>query len=392
MPGELNHFPVNWVDGMKISRKHFEETGLYVEEQIKQANSIHLTDINFGILPGNKSLDLEVFCDVNQQITIELKSCNAVTPTGSRIFISPGDTVKHSVNFKEIATTFNLQASQPQNIYIILSINIFRRIPAGEPNMEENPPRHPYTIPELRLNLLPAESVNTNKLADSLVIGKINYQNGELIVQKDFIPACTAMNSVPSLTEWYNKFRQVLDGWEQSCIRIIQKINSKTQLQQPNALASSIQKLSEKMLEQLVEQKIHYQWILSKSAPIHFCAALLNNIQYLYTIQQCYPEKDREEMLNYFAEWTDSQTGALDNQTLRVLQLSYNHSDTASLMNEIYQGYLAYLQIFQKLAQLEFIGKKKGQNIFVIEQEVKDNKPASQTPGQKPNSRWSPLT
>lgn len=97
-------------------------------------------------------------------------------------------------------------------------------------------------------------------------------------------------------------------------------------------------------------------------------------------------------MLNYFAEWTDSQTGTLENQTLRVLQLSYNHYDTGLLLNEIYQSYLAYLQIFQKLAQLEFIGKKKGQNIFVIEQEVKDTKPVSQTPVQKPNSRWSPLT
>lgn len=392
MPGELNHFPVNWIDGMKISKKHFEETGLYVEEQIKHANSLHLNDINFGILPGNESLDLDVFCDLNQQITIELKSCNAVTPNGSRILISAEDRIKVSTNFKDIVTRFGLQASQPLNIYIILSINIFRRIPAGEPNMEENPPRHPYTTPEVRLDLLPTESVNTNKLADSLVIGKISYQNGELFVQKDHIPACTAMNSLPSLTEWHSKFRLVLDGWEQSCIRIIQKINSKPQSQQPNPLANSIQKLSEKMLERLVGQKIHYQWILCKSAPIHFCAALLNNIQYLFTIQQCYAEKDREEMLNYFAEWTDSQTGTLENQTLRVLQLSYNHYDTGLLLNEIYQSYLAYLQIFQKLAQLEFIGKKKGQNIFVIEQEVKDTKPVSQTPVQKPNSRWSPLT
>jgi len=60
-------------------------------------------------------------------------------------------------------------------------------------------------------------------------------------------------------------------------------------------------------------------------------------------------------------------------------------------LNEIYRSYQAYVQIFQKLAQLEFIGKKKGQGIFVIEQEVKENKTAP-VPPTKPNSRWSPLT
>jgi hypothetical protein len=122
------------------------------------------------------------------------------------------------------------------------------------------------------------------------------------------------------------------------------------------------------------------------------CIALLENIQYIYTLLQCYPEKDREEMLNYFAEWTETPAGTLENQTLRVLQLNYNHYDTGSLFNEIYRSCMAYIQIFQKLAQLEFIGKKKGQGIFVIEQEVKETKTAAQTPVQKPNSRWSPLT
>ncbi len=392
MSGDLNHLPVNWIDGMKISRKHFEETGQYIEEQLRDIAAQQLTDYNFGILPSDRSLNMTAFCDFSQQISIELNSCKAITPDGSRIQIGPKDAIKISTNFKDIAAKFGLQISQAQNIYIVLSINLFQRLPTGEPLMEENPPRHPHTKPESRLDLLPAEVLNISQLAGSLVIGKITYQNGELLVQKDFIPACTAVNSLPVLTDWCTKFRQALESWEQYCIKIIQKINSKIQSQQPNVLANSIHKLSEKMLEQLVRQKIHFQWILGKSAPIHLCVALLENIQYLHTIQQCYAEKDREEMLNYFAEWTDSQAGTIENQTLRVLQLSYNHYDTGFVLNEIYQSYQSNIQIFQKLAQLEFIGKKKGQNIFVIEQEVKENKPVSLTPVQKSNSRWSPLT
>ena len=392
MPGDNKHLPVNWIDGMKISRKHFEQTGFYTEERGRDIAALGLTDYNFGILPDEASLDVSVFFDSAQTINIELKSCNAVTPNGSRIQIGSGDGCKLSINFKEMAARYHLQLSQTQQLFILLSVNPFRRMPAGVPVMEENPPRHPFTKPEIQLNVLPAEQLNTIQLTDSIIIGNIVYQNGELQLNNEFIPPCTSVNSLPILGEWFSKFRQSLDNWELACLKVVQKINSKTQSQQPNLLANNIQKISEKMLEQLVKQKTGYQWILGKSAPIYLCVSLLENIQLVYTMLQCFAEKDREEMLNYFAEWTETAAGSLENQTLRVLQLKYNHYDAGSLLNEIYRCYLAYVLVFQKLAQLEFIGKKKGQGIFVIEQEVKDTKAAAQTPVQKPNNRWSPLT
>lgn len=392
MVGDLIHLPVNWIDGMKISRKHFEETEHFIHEQVKDGAATQLTDYNFGILPAEKSFDLSVSCDFSQQINIELKVCKAITPNGSRIQILPEDAIKVNTNFKNIAAKFGLQSTQSQNLYIVQSVNLFKRMPAGEPLMEESPPRHPYTQPELKLDIIPAEQINTGKLADSLVIGKITFQNGELLYQKDFIPSCTAVNSLPILMEWYSKFGQQLDNWELYCIRIVQKINSKTQTQQPNSLANSIQKLSEKILEQLVLQKLYFQWIVPTSAPIYLCGMLLKNIQYINTVLLCYAEKDREEMLNYFAEWTDVQAGTIENQTLKALQLQYNHYDIQSVLFEINQVYLAYIQIFLKLSQLEFIGKRKGQNIFVIEQEVKETKQAAPPSTEKPNSRWSPLS
>ncbi len=392
MPGDNKHLPVNWIDGMKISRKHFEQTGLYTEALGRAVSALHLTDDNFGILPVEQSLDIAVFLDSAQLIDIELKSCNGITPNGSRIQIGPGDSLKLSIHFKEISARYNLQLSQTQQLFILLSVNPFERIPSGMPVMEENPPRHPFTRPAIRLNLLPAEQLNTAQLSDTLIIGSIIYQNGELQYNTDFIPPCTSVGSLPVLTNWFSKFRQLLDDWELSCLKVVQKINSKTPSQQPNTLSNNIQKISEKMLEQLVKQKIRYQWTLIKSTPIDLCIFLLENIQFANTMLQCFPEKDREEMLNYFAEWTETAAGTLENQTLRVLQLKYNHYDTSSLLDAIYRCYMAYVLIFQKLAQLEFIGKKKGQGIFVIEQELQEPKAGPQAPIQKPNNRWSPLT
>jgi hypothetical protein len=387
MLSDMIHLPVNWVDGMKISRAHFEQTEDYFNEQLRDGRAQTLTEHTFGILPSERSLDLAVFCDYNQQISIELNACKALTPNGTRIQVLGKEVPNINVNFKEIATRYGLQTSQSQLLSIIIMIDPFQRVPFGEALINENPPRHPNTRPGTRLELVPAEFINTIQPANSLVIGKILYQNGELLFLKDFIPACTSVNSLPAMLDWYIRFRQMLENWEQSCIKIIQKINPKVQAQQPNALAENIRLLSEKMLAQLVLQKMHFQWIIPKSAPVHLCVALLQHIQFINAILKCYPEKDREELLNYFAEWTDTQAGAMDNQTQQVLQLQYNHYDPVAALNEIGQLYEAYIRLFQRLSQLEFIGKRKGQNIFVIEQEVKQPNNA-----EKPSNRWSPLS
>ena len=389
MNDEIQYLPVNWIDGMKISRRHFEETGLYTESLAQHTAALSLTDYNFGILPAKKSLDLLVSCDLNLLINIELLQCQAITRNGGRISIGQDEGISLRKNYRDIAAQYQLQTSQAQSLLILLTVDPYSRIPAGEPLMNENPPRHPFTRPRYKLDIVPAETINIVLVPSSLLIGKIVYANGELRVQTDFIPPCTAVQSHPLAEAWVEKFRQLLENWEQYAMRIIQKINARTSAQQTSALAVNIQKMSEKMLEQIVRQKIRLQWIEQKSAPIFLCVSLLENLQYLQTIQLCYAEKDREEMLNYFAEWTDTQPGNLEKQILQSLQLVYNHQDMASIMHEIHQSYLACVQLFLKLSQLDFIGKKKGQHIFVIEQEVK---PVNPPVNPKPNGRWSPLT
>jgi len=382
MFSDLTQLPVNWVDGMKITRSHFQQTENYVNEQLRETTAQQLTDFNFGILPADRALELTVFCDLNQQVNVELSSCRAITPNGSRVQVTAADGIRLNASFPELAAKYALQTATSQNLYISLTVDPFQRLPFGEPLVNEDPPRHPYTRPGIRLDLLPAAQINTAQLGSSLVIGKITWQNGELLFIKDFIPSCATVGSLPSLAAWYVKFRQMLENWEQHCIRIVQKINSKVQSQQPNALSNNIFKLTEKTLDHLIGQKAVLQWILPKTAPIHLCATLIGNIQYVHTILKCFPEKEREEMINYFAEWTDVQAGLFDSQALRAFQLQYNHYDIAQALTEIEQIIDTYVQVFFKLSQLEFIGKRKGQNVFVVEQEL---------PNNNNNSRWSPL-
>ena len=79
---------------MKIARRHFQQEEDFTSESVKDAIAVSITPYNFGILPSNKSLSMEVQCDFNQQISVEINHCNAVTPNGSRIYITPSFGVK----------------------------------------------------------------------------------------------------------------------------------------------------------------------------------------------------------------------------------------------------------------------------------------------------------
>ena len=61
---ELKHFPVNWVDGMKISRRHFEQNEFFVHDALRDAYAVGLTNFNYGILPLSDSLNVQIVCDI----------------------------------------------------------------------------------------------------------------------------------------------------------------------------------------------------------------------------------------------------------------------------------------------------------------------------------------
>ena len=383
---DLQHFPVNWVEGMKISRRNLEHTDYFIYEQVQDVRSLYINDFSYGILSSDKPFDLSVFFDSTQLITIELRACKAVTPSGARIDVLPSqEPVRLRILYSDIISRFGLNKSSEHQFYIIVAVNPFQRVPVGKPELDEVPPRIPFCTPEVKLDIVPTEQLGSFFHGNSLLVGIINHRQGELSYNKEFIPPGTVIQCHPLMVQWYNKFRQMSETWEQSAIKILQKINSKTT--QANSLTNTIQKLSDRILEKLVDQKTRIQWIIPKSSPIHLCEMLLQNVHFIHAMIITLPEKEREEVINYFAEWADMQAGNIENETIRGILIEYNHNNISGVFAEIMSVYNMYVQIFQKLSMLEFIGKKKGQNIFVIEQGVKEVKPnVSEKPG-----RWSPL-
>ena len=53
---DLTHYPVNWVDGMKIARRHFTETDQFVLDHLRDAVALELRADRYGLLPTTNEL------------------------------------------------------------------------------------------------------------------------------------------------------------------------------------------------------------------------------------------------------------------------------------------------------------------------------------------------
>ena len=55
----LTHYPVNWIDGMKLSSSHFTAVQDFVTDSVRDAIALQTTDLNYGLHP-------KVYSDFNK--------------------------------------------------------------------------------------------------------------------------------------------------------------------------------------------------------------------------------------------------------------------------------------------------------------------------------------
>ena len=82
---KLNHFPVNWIDGMKINKTHFTEVQNFVSDSVRDAVGVHTSMIGYGLLPVKDPVKINLIIDNHKLLRIKVEECHAITPNGSRI-------------------------------------------------------------------------------------------------------------------------------------------------------------------------------------------------------------------------------------------------------------------------------------------------------------------
>jgi hypothetical protein len=365
MLSPLKHKPVNWIDGMKISSDHFINTDNFIQDIVRDGNSLQLNSNNFGLLPPayneTTSLDIQIIERASSYVEVRINKCNAITAEGLRI----------DINQPEQAVTFNHYFSQEavaensETYYILLTVNPFERVSSGMPDPEETPIRHPNVDKLYQVTIFPASQINSRN-SQFMEVGKFIRNGSSMQTDINYIPPCTAIVSHPELVKYYEDFSNYLNNLQLLSFRIIDKITSKDSV---STIGKNVKLLCEKLLDYIARIYFSYRNIVYQQPPINLVAYFSEMAHIFFSTVKSIAGAEREELLKYFYEWKDVTPGNFEELLARLIEIVYNHHDIRSSMLTVEEFLKVINALWNKLSSLEYIGQRK-ENIVVAEQQV----------------------
>jgi hypothetical protein len=206
------------------------------------------------------------------------------------------------------------------------------------------------------------------------VIGRIVRNGPDYSRDESFVPPCSTITSSELLMHYYQSTGKALEDIQQLSIQIIGKINYKNQ---KSEIAQNIKAMCRTLLDFTAEHYFYFRNMAHQQPPVHLVRAISSLASYVYTGLQVLPEKEKEELLNYFFEWSDISPVLFLKKLTGVIEINYSHYEVGAYLKGIEELLDAMVLIWRKLNTLEFIGQHK-ENIVVKEevlaQAVKERK------------------
>lgn len=365
----VKHLAINWVDGMKISQSHFEAQENYFIDCIRDASSISINSFNYGLLPRSNAAEravFDVFLTATNDVQIEIKNCSAITAAGYRVEI-----VQYSANVKSLSTSLDTGLSNADgDYYIVVTVNPFEKVPVGDIDPEEIPPRRPNTQPKVFVELVPLSAIGQNAAGSNYIImGKVSIKHNMVQADEAFIPACASVQSHQKLLAYYNAFAKTMGNIQQYAFRILQKAANANQ---NSTLAKNVKTLCQTLLDHFANIYFQFRNVIPFQPPVYLVDVFAQQALHLYNTTQSMVAAELEEMMHYTFEWSEIAPHALIGQLSAVAEIKYNHNDANSHFAEIGNMMNSIELIFKRLSELDFIGQRK-ENIIVNEQSVSNN-------------------
>lgn len=377
----IKNFAVNWTDGMKISERHLIAHDDFLLDTVRDSNSLRCNNFNYGLLPinlakGEDDTIFDVYNTATNDVQVVIKHCSALTAAGYRIELSD-----YKTNIKSlIRSVDDNKENVEEAYYILISANPFERVPFGNIDPEETPPRHPFTQTKYNIELL-SESVlkNGSTGGNYLIIGKVNIKDNIAAADQNFIPPCTSIHSHPVLLSYYGAFAKSMGNLQQYALTIIQKA---VKTNQNTTLANNVKSLCETLIGHFSNVYFSYRNIVPQQPPIYIVEVFSSMALHVYNNTQILATGELEEMLNYSFEWSEIAPHTLLNQLSAVAETNYDHNNCGEHLFEIQRLLRSLEIIFSKLSSLDYIGQRK-ENIVVNEKDI--------TPVSKVKRGWSLL-
>ncbi len=393
----ITHYPVNWVDGMKIARRHFTETDFAVADHLRDATALLLRPDFYGLLPAPDELgspaafELLLSVDAQGEVQARLTQCRAVTAGGARIEITPNSApLTLRTSLAQLLAAFGLTATEGLSFGVVLTVNPFERVPTGTPAPDELPPRHPYTRPSYSLSVVPAGQ--QGGAAFALPVGELLYADGALRPVVQYIPPSLALASHPALLQALHQLDHQLTELETDAFKIIHKVKLRADKRSP--LADLVRDLAERTVFALAQQLTTLRLLASQQPPSYLLDALLRVAKQVKTALDLLTEAEREELLKYCEQWAETPPAAVLGALQGVVTMAYDHQRVHEHLQQQQQLWQLLGLIFRQLSQLEYIGKnREGWQTFINESPVASH-PISTPQPETRNSgglRWNPF-
>lgn len=379
---QLNSYlPVNWMDGMKINKSHFITQQNAMVYQLAQNTSCLLNELNYGMLPvGPNGTDLKIFISTDNQkkLQVRIQQCRAITLGGYYIEFKE-DTASHGNNLMtpvvSMPATLRELKSKGTEFYIVLTIDPYKRLPFGSIESPETPPRIPYTVPTISVDLVPVADVAKNVLGPfALPVGKMTIVDQRVSLEDNYIPPCTSLSSHPDLLEIQAGLEQFYGKMELYALQIIQKIFQK---KQANEMAVIVQKICENISLFTASQLAELKSVGIVQPPVYMISKVASLARVIKNTLDFYLGTGKEELVNYFTEWCNISQGELEGAITNLASYQYDHLDINDSVGKVSEFTKLISKLFQQLAKLEYIGKRREAGIFVNENVVNQGQESS---------------
>ncbi|GAA4343199.1 hypothetical protein [Flaviaesturariibacter amylovorans] len=366
----IKYQATNWIDGMKIHKQHFVDSENALLDAIRDANSIARTPYSFGLLspgPGDKkSVEVKVLKAQSSDFKISLTLCRAVTIGGIRIEILPQDNLEIFCEDRLDHVSMAVGNSRPESFMAILTANPFNRQPAGDPDPSETPPRNPYTRPRYEMHIIAEEDIAVHELgAFHIPVARFERRGDEVVLDNHYIPPCATIKGHPAMVQHYNTLGTLFSSIQEYSTSIVQKIVAKSQ---NTPLAQNVRKLCAASTHYIASIFFAYRNIWPHHSPVYIAEGAAQLANWLKVELDFMPEKEKEEMLQYFKEWNEINPSAFEDMLANAMELQYDHFNIQRSFGPVFLFLSRWKDLLEKLNELELIGRRKEKDFILREQ------------------------
>jgi len=380
MRDQQKHFPVNWIDGMKINKNHFIEQDNAWTDALQGIAAQQLSPLRFGVITasvaGEETFNIKISFDNQNALRVSVLSCQAVTSGGAGICLPAFSTVGQADTGNVLVDTFTFSDSKSESTWwIFLFVHPFEKQAAGSPDLAENPPRFPNALPTYSMQLV--SDTNYRQFANhpyAMVIGKVAVNGNDVRIEDDYIPPCISINAHPDLLSLHGELDKYLADVELYCSQIVQKIFRKDQ---KNEISELVMFLCDRVMLYLGQAITTMRWNMVYEPPAAMFAAISTLSRIMKNTIDLRIGSGKEELMNYLSEWCELKQGELESMLSNLANTAFNQNDINSNIHKVVQFVKVTSRLFETLSKLEFIGKRKESGIFVKEETIQQAESAN---------------